>query len=77
MTHNEKFIQGLKDMGLFVRDYDGHCEDRLVKAARELHSELCNLDGHNIKTWKDLTVFDLVNAYAESSHGLRVIRTDE
>ena len=77
MTHNEKFIQGLKDMGLFVRDYDGFCEDRLVKAASELHSELCNLDGRNIKTWENLTVFDFVNAYAESSGGLRVIRTDE
>ena len=77
MTHNDKFIQGLKDIGLFVRDYDGHCEDRLVKAARALHSELCNLDAYNIKTWKDLTVFDFVNAYAESSDGLRVIRTDE
>lgn len=64
MSRNEKFLNDLKDAGVFVRDYDPGCEERLTEAANKLHRELCKLDLSNKRTWQELTVFEFVDAYA-------------
>jgi len=68
------FFDNLKAKGLFVRDYDGVCQERLPRIARELHAELCQLDPDSMATgWKDLTVAEFVNAWVDSKSGLRKI----
>jgi|ETNvirnome_2_300_1030623.scaffolds.fasta_scaffold179658_2 hypothetical protein len=66
------FFDNLKAKGLFTRDYDGVCAERLPRIAGDLHTELCHLDESSWSTgWEELTLVEFVNAYAKASPGLR------
>ena len=66
--HNEAFLQTLKDKGLFIRDYDEPGTERLIRAVSDLHRELCKYDQSNIRPWKEVTVLELLDAYAENQN---------
>ncbi len=69
---DEKFFENLRERGLFTRDYDALCAERLPRIANELHSELCNLDAGNWRTgWASLTLVDFINAWVDAGHGYR------
>ena len=67
-TRKQRFVEELEGMGLFVRTYDEPGTDRLVGAVDALHRELCKYDNANIRPWENITVIDLVNAYAKHQH---------
>ena len=72
LTPRESVIKELKGMGLFVRDYDEPATDRLMKSLKLMHWHMCMLDGKNVKAWKEVSLVDVVDAYAKNQH-LRVI----
>ena len=71
MDRRRMFFDKLKERGLFVRDYDPLCFERLPMVADTLHRELAKLDTKSIKGWEDISLFDLVNDWVSVSHGLR------
>jgi hypothetical protein len=68
----KNFFSNLKALGLFTRDYDGVCVERLPRIASDLHAELCHLDLSSWSTgWEELTLVEFINAYVDAHTGLR------
>ena len=76
MSENaERFFQNLKDIGLFTRDYDGVCFEKLplavrdmYKAVKELHTQVCHI-GHpaRLRDWLELPLGQLLEAWAKDT----------
>ena len=71
-THNDYFLMELSNMGMFVRDYDGSSMGSFCSAVKDLHRELSKLDNSNIRTWVDVPLIEVINAYARNQE-LRVL----
>jgi hypothetical protein len=71
-TPRENVIEELRGLGLHVRTYDEQATDRLMQGLYNLHWHLCLLDNKNIKAWKEVSLMDVVDAYAKRQN-LRVI----
>jgi len=68
MSENEKLFSELKGAGLFVRDYDGACNERLPRCIRDLHAEVCCISGENdLKQWLEMPVGRLLELYAKGT----------
>lgn len=68
MTNNEAFFQKLKDIGLFVRDYDRVCQEELPKAVSTLHSQICCIgQTADLHRWLELPLGKLLEAYAKGT----------
>jgi transcription elongation factor GreA-like protein len=65
-TPNDYFLMELGNMGMFVRDYDSSSMDNLCSAVKELHRELSKLDNSNIRTWLNVPLVEVLNAYARN-----------
>ena len=65
-TPNDHFIMELQSMGLYVRDHDYQATHNLSYAVKELHRELAKLDKLNIRSWIDVPLIEVVNAYAKN-----------
>jgi len=52
-------------VGLFTRKYSGG-HILLWNAADEIWTHLCNLDGGHLELAKNVTLFDLCNAYSDA-----------
>jgi len=64
------FFAALKARGLFVRDYDGKCFERLPDMAEGLHWEISAI-GQGLEEWRELALREFRNAYAEARPGKR------
>lgn len=65
---SERLFKRLKGAGLFVRDYDVVCQERLPRCIKDLHSEICCIGSPNdLRVWLEMPVGQLLELYAKGT----------
>ena len=69
MTNRHKyFFDRLREMGLFVRDYDAVFVKDFPKAVSDLHLQICHLsEKEMVKEWLELPLGALLEAFAKDT----------
>jgi hypothetical protein len=67
-SKHQYFFDRLREMGLFVRDYDGVFVKNFPKAVNDLHSQVCHIsENERIKDWLELPLGALLEAFAKDT----------
>lgn len=62
----DSLFAALKDAGLFVRDYDAVCKERLPRCISELHREVSNIgQTSDLRGWLEMPVGQLLEIYGK------------
>ena len=65
---NKELFERLKGAGLFVRDYDGVCQERLPRCIKDLHAEVCQIGSpEDLRQWLEMPVGQLLELYAKGT----------
>ena len=65
---NERLFKRLSGAGLFVRDYDGVCQERLPRCIKDLHAEVCQIGSpEDLRQWLEMPVGQLLELYAKGT----------
>jgi len=67
-SRHQYFFDRLREMGLFVRDYDGVFVKDFPKAVNDLHAQVCHIsEKERVKDWLELPLGALLEAFAKDT----------